>query len=186
MAPAHRWRTVAWRALFMCLLLLVGRVAAAAEASPEYRVKAAFVFKFGEYVEWPTGAFAQADSPFLIGVLGADPLAEELARFATGRTIGGRTVEVRRLERGASRDGLHMLFIGRGAEADRAAEIGALRGAVLTITEAGEDTAAGSAINFVLVAGKVRFDVSLPVAEDAGLRISSRLLGVARKVETGR
>ena len=167
-------------ALVLLLALLAPRPLRAEEATPEHRVKAAFVYKFSEYVEWPPAAFAGADSPLVIGVVGSDALARELERFATGRNVGGRPVHVRRIARGDAWDGLHVVFL--GDDARNAAVLQAARGRpVLTITEAAVD-ARGGMINFVLVDAKVRFDVALPEAEASGLRISSRLLSVARRV----
>jgi hypothetical protein len=170
----------AWLALVLLALALAPRPLRADEATPEHRVKAAFVYKFSEYVEWPAVAFARADSPLVFGVLGSDALAAELERFAVGRSVGGRPVHVRRVARGDAWDGLHVVFLGddpRNADVLQAA-----RGRpVLTITEAAVD-ARGGMINFVLVDAKVRFDVALPEAEASGLRISSRLLSVARRV----
>lgn len=152
-----------------------------AGATPEYRVKAAFVYKFGDYVQWPADAFARADSPVVFGVLGSDALADELARLSAGRTLGGRDVVVRKLVAGEAWAGLHVVFVG-GEDATRvAAALAAGAGRpVLTVTEA--RSGAAGMINFVVVADKVRFDVALPPAEAARLKISSRLLAVARRV----
>jgi hypothetical protein len=151
--------------------------------APEYRVKAAFVYKFGDYIEWPASAFADAGSPLNIGVIGADALADELARVSAGRTIGGRAVKVRRLRPGDPLAGLQMIFIGRSSGAQLAAMLGASKGLpALTVTESEDGLKLGSMINFVVVADKVRFDVGLAAAEASRLKISSRLLAVARKV----
>ena len=175
---------LAWRALLAaCLVACAGAAAAqAAPGTPEYRVKAAFVYKFCDYVEWPAGAFASADSPLVIGVLGADPLADELARLTAGRSIAGHALRVRRLAEGEAWTGLQVAFVGRGAEA-QVAKPGVAPPPVLVVSEAASGAPPGGMVNFVLVADKVRFDVALPAAEAAGLRISSRLLGVARRVE---
>lgn len=149
----------------------------------EYRVKAAFLYKFGSYIEWPGSSFARADSPLTIGVMGADTLADELARIVSGRSVNGRPVQVRKLRPGNSIAGLHVLFIG-GADSGRLADVlAAAKGrALLTVTESDDGLQLGSTINFVLVDDKVRFDVAPPPAESGGLKISARLLAVARKV----
>ena len=170
------------------LLMLVALVSPATTradtAAPEHRVKAAFVYKFGDYVEWPADAFARADSPLVFGVLGADALADELARLTTGRTVAGRAIVVRKLAAGEAWTGLHVAFVGGDDPRQLAAALAAGAGkAVLTITEARDGAARTGMINFVVVADKVRFDVALPAAEAARLKISSRLLGVARKVD---
>jgi hypothetical protein len=168
-------------AMVLATAALPGR-AAAADAKTESQLKAAFVYKFLSYIEWPAASFAQPDSPVVIGVCGADALAEELGAVVAARTIDGRPLTVRVLRRDEALSGLHVLFIGKAAEqsAQRLAE--AKDHALLTVTESPQAFALGSAINFVLVDDKVRFDVSLRAAEAANLKISSRLLAVARKV----
>ena len=159
------------------------RPAQADAQADEYRVKAAFLYKFGSYIEWPSGTFARADSPVAIGVMGADALADELAQIVSGRNVNGRPVLVRRLRPGDPIAGLHVLFIG-GVDRGRLAEIlAAAKGqALLTVTESEEGLELGSMINFVVVENKVRFDVAPPPSESDNLKISARLLGVARKV----
>jgi hypothetical protein len=159
------------------------RPAQADAQADEYRVKAAFLYKFGSYIEWPSQSFARTDSPVTIGVMGADTLADELAQIVAGRNVNGRPVVVRRLRPGDPIAGLHMLFIG-GSDRGRLAEIlAAAKGrALLTVTESEEGLDLGSMINFVVVEDKVRFDVAPPPAESGSLKISARLLGVARKV----
>ncbi len=159
------------------------RPAQADAQADEYRVKAAFLYKFGSYIEWPSRSFAGTDSPVTIGVMGADTLAGELAQIVAGRNVNGRPVVVRRLRPGDPIAGLHVLFIG-GSDRGRLAEIlAAAKGRpLLTVTESEEGLELGSVINFVVVEDKVRFDVAPPPAESGGLKISARLLGVARKV----
>jgi hypothetical protein len=159
------------------------RPAQADAQADEYRVKAAFLYKFGSYVEWPGRSFARADSPVVIGVMGADTLADELAQIVAGRNVNGRPVVVRKLRPGDPIAALHVLFIGR-SDSGRLAEIlAAAKGrALLTVTESEEGLELGSMINFVVVGDKVRFDVAPPPSESDNLKISARLLGVARKI----
>jgi hypothetical protein len=151
----------------------------------ETQIKAAFLYKFSAFVEWPPKAFARPDSPFTIGVIGADELAAELEQIVKGRTVLERAVVVRRMRRGESVAGIQMLFIGQ-AEGARLTEIlaNAKGQSVLTVTESEDALSHGSMINFVFVDDKVRFDVALPQAERGLLKISARLLAVARKVVT--
>jgi hypothetical protein len=149
----------------------------------EYKVKAAFLYRFASYVEWPPQVLPRADSPLVIGVIGADALGDELAQVVADRTVAGRPVTVRKLRRGEALTGVHVLFIGR-SDAHRSADVlAAAKGkAVLTVTESEDAFALGSVINFVLLDDKVRFDVALRPAEMENLKISARLLSVARKV----
>jgi hypothetical protein len=178
-------RTIA--CLLSCLALSAIFRGALAQDAAEHRIKAAFLSKFGAYVEWPARAFAGPDSPIRIGVIGDDAIAAELTQLTAGRQVAERGVLVRRMQRGEALDGLHILFVGR-TDAARLGEILAkAKGQpLLTVTDSDSDDALarGSIINFVLVQDRVRFDVATAPAEHGNLKISSRLLGVARQVRT--
>lgn len=169
------------RLLAAALLAMPG--AALAQAAPDVQVKAAFLYKFGGFVEWPPASFAGPEDAFAIGVLGADEIAAELEGVAKGRTVQERPVLVRRLRRGEPLGRLHILFIGE-AEGARLQQIAAAAQGqpILIVTETDNSTSRGSMINFVEVDRKVRFDVALAPAERDHLRISARLLSVARRV----
>jgi hypothetical protein len=154
-------------------------------AQSDVQVKAAFVFKFGAFVEWPPSALPSPETVFEIGVLGADALADELERVTSGRKVREHPVAVRRLKRGDSLAGLHVLFVGRG-EGGREIPAGAKGRPLLVVTDAPQNAPPpGSMINFVVENDKMRFDVALEPAEEGRLKISSRLLGVARRVIAG-
>jgi hypothetical protein len=153
--------------------------------NPEYSIKAAFLCKFGNYVEWPARSGSSGTAPeFRIGVFASTEFVDELISVARGQTVSGQPIVVRRLERGDSVDGLNILFVAR-THAERTAE--ALRAVrdrpVLTVTESDQGLANSAMVNFVIIDNKVRFDVSLVAAERGKLKISARLLGVARQVE---
>jgi hypothetical protein len=165
--------------------LAAGLAAASALAqreATEAGVKAAFLYKFANYIEWPANAFASPAAPLVIGVAGAEDIAAELDRIAPGRNVNGHPVAVKRLKDGESAAGVHIVFFGKehgGAAAVRAArEQGAL---TVTETDRGVESA-GSAINFITAGERVAFEVSLDAAEKTGHRISSRMLAVARRV----
>jgi hypothetical protein len=161
-------------------------IAANAEDSPqvlEQKVKAAFLFKFGGYVEWPESAFSGKDAPLVIGVAGADVLAEELSQVVAGRTMNGRQVAIRRISGGELLPGLlHVLFVGR-SEVGRLNELGSQPRPVLTVTDVERGLAQGSVINFIVVDKRVRFEVALDAAKRNGLRIGAPLLSVAMHVK---
>ncbi len=170
------------------VLLALGAVCAsivAAEDSPqvlEQKVKAAFLFKFGGYVEWPDSVFSGKDAPLVIGVTGADALAEELSLVVAGRTMNGRQVSIRRIAGGESLANLHVLFVGR-PEIGRLGELTAQARPVLTVTDIEKGLAQGSIINFVVVDKRVRFEVALDAAKRSGLKIGAPLLSVAMHVK---
>jgi len=175
-----------WLAAAAVLLAAVHAERAWAQdfSSAEYRIKAAYLCRFGNYVEWPPAAFASADSPFTIGVIGPQAVADEVTVAARGQMASGRPIAVRRLAPGDPVEGLHLLFVARATGARQANALAAVKERpVLTVTEAeAEGDAAGAVVNFVIVDDKVKFDVSLPAAERGGLKVSARLLGVARQV----
>jgi hypothetical protein len=179
-------RTISTIALMIVAIACSTCWAEVAFKDEESQIKAAFLYRFLHYVEWPPPAFEEADSPIVIGVLGADALAEDLARLVAGRSVLGHPVTTRRLKPGDSLAGLQMLFVGRAESARVATLADWSKGLpLLVVSEDDQAFAHGSAINFVVVENKVRFDVALAPAEQARLRISSRLLALARKVRPG-
>jgi hypothetical protein len=128
-------------------------------------------------VDWPDGALGAADAPFVIGVQGSEAMLGELSQTAQGRTVQARPVQIRRVRGTGADPGLHLLFLAHG-------ETASTRSGLLMVSEGalGEPPPRASAIHFLTVGGRVRFDVQLDGAERAGLRLSSRLLSVAHKV----
>lgn len=179
------WFRIAWLVAWS----LVGALSecGTAEAAPafnEYQVKAAFVCKFTLYVEWPPRALPEPGGALVIGFVGPDAAADALVRSAADMSAQGRPIEVRRLARGATVAGLHVLYVAGTHAAPPGGELlaEARHRALLTVTEQSDWPAAQSMINFVVADDKVRFDVSLLAAEAGNLKISARLLGVARRV----
>lgn len=164
-------------------------VPARADGGPpelERSVKAAFLFKFLMYTEFPASSFADPAAPLVIGVAGADDMARDLARLVAGRTVNRRPVVVRTLRDNEPTDGLHLLFVG-GRDPGRLARLARLDQAdpLLIVTEAENGLPHGSVINFRIVAERVRFDVSLDAADKNKIKLSSRLLTVANHVQKG-
>lgn len=154
---------------------------AAAQTPPtESAVKAAYLFRFLAYVEWPTTALPPAGEPIVIGVLGAEAVAAALPSIVAGRQLNDRPVVVRSLASPAEPlDALHVLFIGRSMPAARViARLG--HRPVLVVTDGEAD--AGGMLNFVVVDGRVRFEAAPAAAEQAGLKLGARLLAVAERV----
>lgn len=148
----------------------------------ESAVKAAFLYKFGSFVEWPAGVFGAADAPFVIGVYGDDAVAAELEQVTAGRELGGHPVAVVRVREPDGTQGVHVLYAG-GPRTSRAREVlASARGPVLTVADsplAGIDPV----LYFTLDEGRVRFVASLRAAAARGLKLSSKLLAVAQVVE---
>lgn len=176
-------------ALIFCVLVtLVGFQGVGAETmdrsdNTERQVKAAYLFKFGSYVEWPEGTFSTPDTPLKIGTIDADALADELAQMAVGHSINGRAVTVRKFRREDAITDINVLFIGHSSATRLADILAMVKGRpVLTVTESENALALGSMINLIIVEGKVRFEVA---PKPAVLSISARLLAAAHKVLLG-
>lgn len=155
------------------------------DRSAEYQIKAAFIYKFSSYVQWPDTSTEARHNPFTIAVVGADVLAEYLAEMVKGREVEGRPIAVRALKEANEEDlaGVQVLFVGSFAEDDAGPALAIVKGRpVLTVTESDPSQPDGGVINFVVVDNKVRFDIALALAEQRKLKISARLLEVARRV----
>lgn len=150
------------------------------------QVAAAYIHKFASFVEWPAGSFAQADSPVVIGVMGADAFADDMAVSLVGRTSNGRKLVVRKLLPGDPLTGLHMLFLGQLRKSELIESYARLRERpVLTITESEEAFSLGAMINFVVVDERLRFEVALKPVSLSNLKISGLMLAAARRVAKG-
>jgi hypothetical protein len=177
-----RLREIAMLSLSLVWLVSV-RVGHAQEAPPtEYQLKAAFLFNFAKFVEWPPAAFAGAKAPLVIGILGDNPFHDDLARTIGNKTIDEHPLEIKELQYSslAQATNCHILFIST-SEKKRLPEIFAgLKGAsVLTVGETDRFTETGGMINFVPEGTKIRFQVNKDTATKAGLKISSKLLSLA-------
>jgi hypothetical protein len=165
------------------LLLLAVPLLAAAQAL-EHEVKAAYLFRFLAFIEWPESAFARPDSPIVIGVMGAEDVLEELRAIVPGRVVQGRPVAAVRWREGGSLAGIHLLYVGREASG-ALARVPSARGVlVVSDTERGLDQ--GAVVNFVHAEGRLRFEVAVDTAEKRELKISSRMLAVASSVRPGK
>lgn len=177
-----------WCWVMLCLLWTAAGLppAQAAETeAAEYQIKAAFLCKFGNFVEWPADA-GSSDLPFTIGVLGPAMVAQAIEAAARGQTVNGRPISVRPLQRGDPLDGLGIVFVARSHSARLGEVLSAIKDRpILTVTELTPGQATAGMINFVVVDDKVKFDVALPTASRNNLKISARLLGVARLVAGG-
>jgi hypothetical protein len=152
-------------------------------AASEYDVKAAFLFNFTKFVEWPPAAFADEHSPLKLCVLGENPFGKAL-RVLMEDEVGGRKLTFVHLETVNNLETCHVLYVSR-SERDRLPQVLAgLHGApVLTVGDAPGFIDQGGMINFILEGSKVRFDVNQEAAEQAGIKISSRLLALAKHVK---
>jgi hypothetical protein len=155
---------------------------AAEESSPlEYQVKAAFLLNFTKFIDWPPSPPGNAGPSFEICILGDDPFGTVLDQMLEGETLRGQNVAVQRVRRPVPAS-CRVLFISKG-ERDLEGLLPSLGPGVLTVSEDNAFLRDGGMIGFVVENHRVRFDINQTVAGRAGLRISSKLLKVARSVE---
>jgi hypothetical protein len=156
----------------VCVLVaaLSGTLLAAQSVSPEYELKATFLFNFMKYVEWPASA---SSGPIVVCVAGQNPFGSALENVLRKEKINGRSIDTPRVI--LEPEPCHVIFI------PRTANIGAyLRAAkgtpTLLVGESMDFLEQGGIINFVMGGNQVRFQIDVEAAERSGLRISSRLL----------
>jgi hypothetical protein len=153
-----------------------------AQSVEEYRVKAAFVYNFAKFVEWPASSFKNAADPITICVFG-NPFGDRLTETVSGKQIEDHRLLVREVADLAEDEGCHILFI--AGDKKRTAEVLAhlKTRQILTIGESPNFAAAGGVIGFKLESGKVRLQINVRSADRAHLRISSKLLSLAELVK---
>jgi hypothetical protein len=165
--------------------LMLGAVSIAAQSlgSAEYHSKATFLSQFPNFIEWPESAFATAKNPFLICVFGDFAFGTSLAEATRGETFHGRKLEVRWVRKITEVRVCQILFVSQ-SEAGRYAPVlaAAGKGQILTVGETPDFLEAGGAVGFSFEQEALRFEVNLAAASGAGLKMSSRLLALARRV----
>jgi hypothetical protein len=181
----HRYHGRAGRlglSLTLSLGLLLSAAAGLCAGAVEYRVKAAYLYNFFLFVDWPSQAFASSTASFELCILGADPFGESLAPIVT-KTARQRDIQLRQVPRGGNLEGCHLVFIG-AAEVDQVPRLLAQSrgGHALTVSESPGFAKAGGMVGFVLDEGKVRLEVNTEALRRAGLHVSSKLLEVASAV----
>lgn len=175
-------RAAKWLAI---LLLLFRGLLSAAEApqSLEYQVKGAFLVKFAMFVEWPVKTFPDAKTPITIGILGHDPFGSEFETALGKEVANGRPFNLKRFKSPEELADCHMLFV-NASESERLPEIlNAIRNkAVLVVGDHERFAHRGGMVNFIKEGGRVRFEVNTAAVEASGLKISAKLLQVAKPV----
>jgi hypothetical protein len=171
------------------LLLAVGLFVASADdvragdRTRERNLKAAFVYNFTKFIEWPDATFNDASSPLIIGVMGSDSFLAAQAAAVEGRKLNHRPFLVTKVDSAQTAQASHVVFVSREAKTQSADILAALKDLpVLTVGESDEFLQTGGIINLVLEEGKIRFDVNQRAARRGGLRVNAQLLKLARKV----
>lgn len=160
---------------FTCL-----RLDAQSSPSREYQVKAVFLYNFTQFIQWPPGAGSTGS--FVIGVLGNDPFGPYLDQTIANEKVAGRTIVVKRFKEAADITTCHILFVS-ALQADQGTLTMLKRKNVLTVGDSGSFVSHGGIIRFYTENNKIRLQINLAAAKEAGLEISSKLLRVADVVE---
>lgn len=179
-------RRVTACSLFLILLLVSPGSLTANSTAEEYSIKAAFLFHFAQFVDWPPEAFKEASSPLTYCTLGEDPFRGALDASLSGKTIGARPLQVRHLKHAQEIQGCHVLFIGEGEKKQLPTVLGMVKASpVLIVGESEHFAQDGGMIGFCLEENKIRFEINLEAGERARLKISSKLLILAKTVIRG-
>jgi hypothetical protein len=166
--------------LSLAWLLCSGDSLAQDSAPSEYELKAAFLFNFAKYVDWPPEVFAEVTSPLVIGVLGKSPFGGTLERTLQGKAVNDRALTFREVHSLTEATNCHVLFISTSEKVRMPQIFEDLRGtSVLTVGESDRFAEDGGMIGFVLAGNKIRFRVNEEAARKAGLKVSSKLLSLA-------
>ena len=170
----------------LALVLVTAASASALRAqthapTEEYRLKAAFVYRFPQFVEWPPHALDGHDQVSLC-VTRPNPFGALLQELVAGETLNGRSLAVREIDRPSEVDGCQVLFIAAAETGVKAVLDAATMHAVLTVGESPRFLDEGGVINLQVIGRRVRFEVSPAAAERVGLRLSSQLLRLAIRV----
>ncbi len=155
-----------------------------ASTPTEYEVKAAYLYNFGRFVQWPANATAAGGDSFTICLLGEDPFGPALHATIAGETIGGRSVVAKRISGPQQGVNCRILFISSSEDHQLSDILAALdKASVLTVSDMPQFVRRGGMVQFILDGNRVRFEVNLTPAERAGLTLSSQLLKLAISVK---
>jgi hypothetical protein len=166
----------------MLLCSLIFAIGFKCRAQPtEYQIKAAFIYNFARFVEWPPAAFADTNSPMIIGVLGQNVFGNVLAQTISGKTVKGHPLEFEVFKSAAEATKCHVLFISSSEKTRLSKILAQLQSSnILTVGDEMDNFITdGGMINLRIVDDKVRFEINNEAAKKADLIISSKLLRLA-------
>jgi hypothetical protein len=170
---------------WLCIFFLVMPACVADAQSKEYQIKAAFLFNFAQFVDWPSAVFANTNAPFSIGILGDDPFGGALDETIQGETINNHKIIVVRSQQVEDLKNCQIIFVGKSEKKHVAEILSELDSRpILTVSEIDGFAERGGEINFFLAGTKVRFEINPAVAQNDGLKISSQLLSLGKIVES--
>ena len=166
---------------FLCVISPI--TAGAQSQADEYQLKAAYLFHFAQFVQWPADAFKNPDNTFRICIVGEDPFRGDLKRLVQGKLLADKVVQVQNIKRLQDGRDCHVVFIGKNESKRAPLSSSGLRTVpVLTVGESEDFLDQGGVIRFSLDDQKIRFEINQQAAGDANLKVSSRLLLLAKTV----
>lgn len=172
--------------LFCFLLKVESNCHAGPYSSGEYALKAAFLYNFAKFIDWPTETFSKDQTTFTICVMGEDPFGSALDPIR-GKSLKGRKLVIKHVEKLEDAQNCQILFISRSEKENLAEILAKLSGSgVLTVGDMEHFAQHGGIINLITEKRKVRFEINLDAAEHTGLKISSKLLKLAKIVQEER
>jgi hypothetical protein len=183
-ASRRIWRASIFGIIAGCLLLIASPKAfSQKEESSEYTVKLAFLYNFTKFVEWPPDSYRAPSSPLLICIVGHDPFSQVLEAELRTKNVEGHPVEVRSLKPNEKLSPCQIVFVPATEKQHADRIVSGLKGSnTLTVGETDGFAVQGGIINLTVEANKVHFEINRLAAERAGLKISSRLLNIAKIV----
>ena len=167
--------------LLLILILTAFTSHAQKRAAAEYKVKAAFLYNFTKFIDWPETAFKNSDDPFIIGIIGDDPFGAYLDETVEGEKIGTHPIKVKRFREIRNVSGCHMLYINSNDQEWVGNVLSYAAGKnILTVGDAASFNKWGGIIRFYNEENKIRLEINLNRYKEAQLNISSKLLSVAK------
>jgi hypothetical protein len=165
----------------LAVALVIAWLAGADDSSKEYKVKAAFIYNFAQFVDWPETAFATPDAPFVVAVVGKDPFNGLLDRAVGGKIVGNRRAIVQQIDSIDKIIPCQILFIPQTDDDSLTQILKKIQGqSILTIGENENLPSLGGCCRFFTEDDRVRFEINLDAVNAANLKISSKLLKLAR------
>jgi len=179
-----RDRARLWYALILWLVLGLAQPGFAQKASPsEYEIKAAMIYRFAQFLEWPTNLFASSQSPLQVGIAGPDPFGTAIDAVLKDQSVGTHDLLILRYPQPTSATNCHLLFISSGQATETEKLLTLLKAKpVLTIGEDEDFAKKGGHIRLYLQDNKLRFDINLAAMERSGLKMHSQVLKLATRI----
>lgn len=189
------WQSAARIVVAVLLIAMLGTLAGASRQDVDEqkvaKVKSAFLFKFTGFIRWPDNRFADEAAPIVIGILGADPFGTTLDDTVAGRTVANRPVVIRRITTNRSDDAVlkdiaacHILYIGKSEAARLKTWLDATKGTdTLTVSSLERFARRGGMVGFILEDRRILFEMNLDLVKGTRLKVSGKLLKVARLIE---